>query len=249
MRHVAAWACLLTLGCAGDPTQATSRAESLRASAHETTLDARLGQQIIATANVNAPSENAGTDRVPPRELVLRRDGRDIAPPVPCLTGRITAAGAVWLTAESTLVDEDGALLAADADQDLSVSASGEDVAFVAHSSEGVSGVYILSMRTRQTHLVTGDFANATTPLFLPDGRLIFSGGYAGDIAGLWMLDLREGTRTQLTNHGLRVGEPLGATFIPLPAWQSSMRVEHGVLAYDDGEGTRRITLPARQTP
>ena len=247
MRAYVALACVLAVGCTGEA--ASSRAERLETpaiTAGETVVDHHFGLRIVAIEGASTPSEHA-TDTLPPRNLELRGGGRVVRPPVPSLSGCITRAGALWVTTDFTLIDERGALLAPDAEQDLSVSASGDEVAFVAHSEEGTSGIYILSMETRAAQLLTGEFANATTPFFLPDGRLIFAGGYAGDIAALWILDLTQGTRTQLTNHGLRVGEPLGATFIPLPAWQSSMRVERGVLSYHDGEGTQRITLPLGQ--
>lgn len=172
-----------------------------------------------------------------------------VRPPVPSLTGCITSAGPLWVTEERTLIDERGTVLAPDAEQDLSVSPSGDEVAYVAHSDDGTSGIYILSMQRRSAQLVTGAFADATTPFFLPDGRLIFAGGYAGDFAGLWLLDLRTGAARQLTNHGLRVGQPLGPTFVPLPAWQDSLRLEGDMLVYEDGERTQRISLRAEQTP
>ena len=249
MRAYVALACVLAVGCTGEAASSrTERLETPAIAAGESVVDQRFGLRIVAIEGASTPSEHA-TDSLPPRNLELRGGGRVVRPPVPSLSGCITRMGALWVTTEFTLIDERGALLAPDAEQDLSVSPAGDEVAFVAHSEEGISGIHILSMETRTAQLLTGEFANATTPFFLPDGRLIFAGGHTGDFAALWLLDRRTGATRQLTNHGLRVGQPLGPTFVPLPAWQSSMRLEVDVLVYEDGEGTQRVSLREEQTP
>ncbi|MCC7542674.1 MAG: hypothetical protein IT379_41040 [Deltaproteobacteria bacterium] len=94
--------------------------------------------------------------------------------------------------------------------------------------------------------VATTELDRSDRPIFQDDGTLVVVGARAGELPGVHLVELRSGAVTQVTNVGMRVGEGIARGFVPLPARHGSMRIEGGVLRYDDGEGWREVPLRQR---
>lgn len=191
---------------------------------------------------VGPPVTTTRGDAFPGRELALVEGSERIALPEPALTGRITAEGAVFITEQRALIDQDGNVLDSDVELDLDVDSSGTRVAYGVRDSEGDFRVRVLDLGGGTTAHVSGALAHATTPFWLADGRLIVSGGQTNEIVGLWLLEGEGATR--LTNFGMKVGEPLGPDFVPLPYQQQEVRESGGALVYETDGVPVRVEIP-----
>ena len=183
---------------------------------------------------------------------VVREDGAALVPPEPVIEAALLDGAVAWLSVEHTLWIDDGAQLRAvddDVHGELAVDAHGRSLAWAALPGER-AGVWVASLDDDVApRRVTEGLGVADRPLFVDDDRLVVVGAVPGGIAGVWVVRLREnGARpVPITNAALRAGQPLGAGFVPPPAYHASMRVEGDVLVYDDGERERRVDLAGAQ--
>ncbi len=205
-----------------------------------TELD-RRGERLLLAGAPSTPGPQ--TDERPTVRLVLRGPTGDLEVPGRMLGGALTDEGAVFVTDHFELVDEQGRLLDEDVIPELSVRADGRAVAYP-HRAGSAAGVYVADLHDGAVSLVTRGLALADRPRYLADGRLVVIGARASGIAGVWVLDPEGGGQpVPITNAELRTGRPLGPSFVPPPAYHASMRVEAGVLVYDDGRREQRVAL------
>jgi hypothetical protein len=182
---------------------------------------------------------------------VVRDDGAALLPPEPAIDAALLDGAVAWLGVERTLWIDDGAQLRAiddDVHGELSTDASGTWLAWAVVPGER-AGVWVASLAEGTPRRVTEGLGVADRPVFLDDERLVVVGAVPGGIAGVWVARYREvgAQPVPITNASLRAGQPLGAGFVPPPAYHASMRVDGDVLVYDDGERERRVELAGAQ--
>lgn len=192
----------------------------------------------------------ADTDERPTYRMLVETDRGRVEPEGRVLAGALVEDGVVWVTLAGDLLDGDGAVLDRGVIPELEVSADGRMLAYP-HAAGEDAGVFVmerdLGAWPAPRHVTEG-LALADRPLFLPDGRLVVVGAVASGIAGLWLVDPRgDAEPIPVTNATLRTGRPLGAAFVPPPAYHASMRAIGSTLVYDDGYRERSVALPVAE--
>ena len=214
---------------------------------------ARRGALVLVRRDAEAAPP--GTDVRPAVPMaVLRDDGAALPPPAPVVEGALLDGSVAWVDVDGVLLLDDGAQLRAVADDvhgELAVHPDGRLLAYAMRPGEQ-GGVSLAAVDGGEPRRVTCGLAVADRPLFADDGALVVVGARAGGVAGVWVVDHAANAASEpqprpITNAALRAGAPLGAGFVPPPAYHGSMRIEDGALVYDDGEREQRVALEVDQ--
>lgn len=220
--------------------QPLTRAEETSAS--ETTIETRFDRSLIA--GPRALPEGA-TDAIPPRAFWIEANGRRHPAPL-AIDGWLTASGGVFVTLAQELVDEQGTVIATDVEPSVSVSAEGDHVAFQQENGRGLSRVMVWAIGSDQPpRPATDTLDDAVMPFYLRDGSLVLTGAHAGELLGLFHVDLQSGRARRLTNEGLLLGSTQDPRFVPLPLGPRSMHELDGRIVYFDGEDEQTLSLEA----
>lgn len=242
---------LIAAACDRGPTEVGAASSALATEvpawvASGTVVAERFGQRLVRGEVQAAPE---GTDvRMPVPLAVVRADGSTWVAPADAVEAALLDGAVAWVDLEGTLLVADGPRIITidqDVHGELAVDPSGQLLAYALRPGER-AGVWLASVEGGAPRHVTPGLAVADRPLFVGGEQLVVVGSRPGGIAGVWTVRYRDAAAqpVSITNGALRVGTPLGPTFVPPPAYHASMRVESGVLVYDDGEREQRVELP-----